>query len=97
MEVVKRLENKVTIFKKRSGRYCIRNRPAGIWIRGADKVKLLQEHGLIKKLTSKPKPAAVAAATEPTPAPEAAEVKEKAKEKNKSKPPAAAKKPEKEE
>ena len=59
MELVKKDAN-YSIFKKRSGRYCIAN-PKGQWILGAEKVKVLLDEKLIKMEKAKPK-------TEPAPA-----------------------------
>jgi hypothetical protein len=53
MELIKKTEN-YSIFKKRSGRYCIAN-PKGQWILGADKVKVLVDEKLIKVEKAKPK------------------------------------------
>jgi hypothetical protein len=53
MELVKKTADH-SIFKKRSGRYCIQN-PKGQWILAADKVRILVDHKLLKVEKAKPK------------------------------------------
>lgn len=67
MEVVKKTEDYI-IYKKRSGRYGVKN-SAGKWINGNDKTNILVEAGLIKAAPVKaPEPV-----EEEAPAEEAAE------------------------
>jgi hypothetical protein len=44
------------VVKKRSGRFMVKKRGGGL-LKGADKVKALEEAGVVKKLKSKPKAA----------------------------------------
>ena len=63
MEVVKKTENYI-IYKKRSGRYGIKN-ASGKWINGSEKTNILVEEGLIKAAPVKaPEPEAEETATE---------------------------------
>lgn len=61
MEEVKKTDQYI-IYKKRNGRFGVRGNDRK-WINGADKIKILVEHGLIK--------AAMPKAPEPEAAPEA--------------------------
>ena len=66
METVKATKD-FKIFKKRNGRYGVKN-PKGQWINGEEKVKILTKEGLIKISAAKPKeepPAEEAAAEAP--------------------------------
>lgn len=67
MEIVKKLKDHI-IYKKRSGRYGVKN-SRGQWVNGEEKTKLLLAEGLIK--VSEPKkveePAAEEAAAEEAP------------------------------
>ncbi len=51
MEVMKKAKN-FTIYKKRSGRYGVRN-TQGKWINGEEKAKILSDEGLLKAATPK--------------------------------------------
>lgn len=62
MEVVKQT-NDVTIFKKRNGRYGVKD-AKGKWINKEEKVKVLTSEGLIKVDAPKPKEEEQEAATE---------------------------------
>jgi hypothetical protein len=62
MELIKK-KKEFSIFKKRSGRFCVQN-PQNQWIKGPDKTKILLEEGLIK--VSPPKKKAEAPQTNET-------------------------------
>ncbi len=51
----------VKVTKKRNGRFMVRKRGGGL-LHGADKVKVLEEKGVVKKLKAKAKPEAEAPA-----------------------------------
>jgi hypothetical protein len=53
MELVKKDAN-FSIFKKRSGRYCVQN-PKGQALHGEEKIKILVDHKLLKVEKAKPK------------------------------------------
>lgn len=55
MEFIKKLKG-YTIYKKRSGRYGVKN-SIGKWINGEEKTKLLLAEGLIKAAPKKAAPA----------------------------------------
>ena len=61
MELVKKSGN-YQIFKKRSGRYCVRG--ASGYLRGEDKTQLLLKAGLIRLPAAKAKPKPEAASEE---------------------------------
>ncbi len=71
MEVVKESKD-YKVFKKRSGRYAVKD-AAGKWVNGVDKIKLLVKEGLIKAAIPKkePDPPAEEAPAEAAPAEEA--------------------------
>ena len=66
MELVKKADN-LSIYKKRSGRYGVKN-AQGKWINGDEKTKILSSEGLIKlsKAAEKPAEEATEEATEAT-------------------------------
>jgi len=68
MELVKK-SGEYTIYKKRSGRFGVKN-SKGKWINGEDKVKVLLGEKLIKACLPKEKPAEEAAPAEEAPAEE---------------------------
>ena len=74
MEVVKE-SGDFKIFKKRSGRFAVKNNQ-GKWVNGADKVKILVDAGLIKAAIPKKEEPAPEPAKEEAPAAEEAPAEE---------------------